>query len=339
MNILSIKQLPLLCLGFLLLAACEKDEVKTVMHDGVSGTLTSTATSVALSRETLDQEAIAFSYGPTDFGYQAGIVYSLQFAAKGTDFASPREVVLENGVQSKAYSGLEFNNLLLAMGLPLEDNSEVEIRLKSAVSSTVAVYSNVVTVSSKPIPLTSWIYVPGGYQGWDPTTADSLVSLTGNGIYIGVIAFPENNLEFKLTPGKSWDVNYGDAGDGNISPTGGNFVAPAAGTMRLEVDMNNHTWLMEPAAVWSIIGDAVPGSNWAVDTDLKFINDGTGNWTLTVNLSAGQFKFRRNHDWGTNLGDDGGKLKLDGGNITIAADGNYTMVMNPDDLTYELTKN
>src|SRR3546814_3971117 len=58
-----------------------------------------------------------------------------------------------------------------------------------------AVFSNVVTVRSKPIPLTSWVYVPGGYQGWDPATADSLVSLTGNGIYTGIIAFPADNLE------------------------------------------------------------------------------------------------------------------------------------------------
>ena len=31
--------------------------------------------------------------------------------------------------------------------------------------------------------------MPGAYQGWDPTTADSLVSATGDGVYKGVILF------------------------------------------------------------------------------------------------------------------------------------------------------
>jgi len=335
----SLKQLTICCLSILFLTACEKDEVKTVMSDGVSGTLTGTVPSVSLSKDNLDEEAITFSYTPTDFGYPAGTVYSLQFAMGGSDFATPRELVLESGVLSKTYSGLEFNNLLLAIGLPLETASDVEIRLKSALSPTFAIYSNVLTVNSKPIPLTSWIYVPGGYQGWDPVTADSLVSITGNGIYTGVIVFPADNLEFKMTPGKSWDVNYGDGGDGTISPTGGNFMAPAAGMMQLVVDMNSNTWTIEPAAVWSIIGDAIPGSDWAVDTDLKFINDGTGTWTVTLNLSAGKFKFRKNHDWGTNLGGDGGALTVNGSDIAITTAGNYTLVMNPDALTYELIKN
>lgn len=326
-------------LGVLLLLACEKDEVKTVATEGVSGTLSGSAASVALSRDKLDEEAITFSFTPSDFGYPAGIIYSLQFALKGSDFASPRELVLENGISSSSYTGLALNNLLLAMGLPLETESDLEIRLKSALSPTMAIYSNVVTVRSKPIPLTSWIYVPGGYQGWNPASADSLVSLTGNGIYTGIIAFPADNLEFKITPAKSWDVNYGDAGDGKLSPTGGNFKAPAGGLMQLTVDMNSSTWTIEPAPVWSIIGNAIPGSEWVVDTDLKYVNDGAGNWSVTLDLSAGMFKFRRNHDWGTNLGGSGGMLTLGGSDIQIDAPGNYTLVMNPDELTYQLTKN
>ncbi len=340
MKTITIKQLLVFGLGMVLLAACEKDETKTIMNEGVSGSLSSTATSVALSRETLEAEAISFSHTPTDFGFRAGTVYSLQFALKGTNFATSREVVLAQGAQTQSYSGLQFNNLLLALGLPLDVQSDVEIRLKSTISPSISVYSNVVTINSRPIPLTSWIYVPGGYQGWNPATADSLVSLTGNGIYTGIIAFPPNNGEFKITPAKSWDINYGDAGEGVISATGGNFKAPSAGgAIRLTMNMNTNTWTMEPAAYWSIIGDAIPGSNWGVDTDLKAINDGTDDWIVTVDLTPGQFKFRRNHDWGTNLGGKDGKLTVNGENIPIAAAGNYTIRMNPDALTYELTKN
>ena len=339
MNALSIKQFPVLVLGLFLLAACEKDEVKTVANDGVSGALSASATTVELSRDQLEEDAVVFSYTPTDFGYQAGVIYSLQLALKGTDFATPREFVLENGSLSKTFSGLEFNDLLLSMNLPLEEESDVEVRLKSALSPTVMVYSDVVNVRSKPIPLTSWVYVPGGYQGWDPATADSLVSLTGNGVYTGIITFPADNPEFKVAPAKSWDVSYGDAGDGTFSPTGGNFNAGAEGMMLLTFDLNNSTWTIEPAPVWSIIGNAIPGSDWAVDTDLKFVNDGQGNWTVTLDLTEGFFKFRRNHDWGVNLGGADGTLTEGGADIEITSAGSYTMVMNPDGLTYELIKN
>lgn len=334
------KLLSVLCIGFLVLTGCEKDEVKTIAGEGTSGTLSGTATSVSLTRETLEDEVISFTYTGSDFGYNAGIVYSLQFAAKGADFASPREIVLENGTTTIAYTGLDFNNLLLSLNLPLEENSDVEIRLKSAISSNIAVYSNVVTVNSKPIPLTSWVYVPGGYQGWNPATADSLVSVTGNGVYTGVVVFPENELEFKITPEKSWDLNYGDAGDGVLESNGPNMKAPAGGGMMLiTVNLNTNTWAMEASPVWSLIGNAIPGTNWDADRDMKFVNDGAGNWSITLALQPGAFKFRRNHDWGTNLGGADGTLSLGGADLSISEAGDYTIVMNPTALTYEIVKN
>lgn len=338
MNLLN-KILVLFCLSSLLFISCEKDEVKTIAGDGQSGTLTSSATAVALSKETLSDKAIEFTHTASNFGYNAGITYSLQFGQKGTDFSPVREVVLANGVTSISYTGLELNNLLSAMNLPFESNSDVEVRLKSSISANVAVYSNVVTINTRPIPLTSWIYVPGDYQGWDPATADSLVSATGNGIYVGVINFPAGSFGFKITTAKNWNVNFGDGGSGTISATGGNFQAPAAGTMMLTMDMNTDTWTIEPTAIWGMIGDAVPNSNWSVDSDMKFVNDGTGNWVLNLPLNPGNFKFRRNHDWGTNLGGSDGTLTLGGADINVAEAGTYTVTMNPTALTYSIVKN
>lgn len=339
MNLLT-KLLLFLSLSSLLFSACEKEELRTIAGAGQSGSLTGSATAVALSKEKLNDKVIDFTHTASDFGYPAGITYSLQFGEKGSNFASPREVVLANGVTSKSYTGMEFNNLLLSMNLPLESDSQVEVRLKSSISAAIAVYSNVVTITSRPIPLTSWIYIPGDYQGWDPATADSLVSITGNGVYTGVIHFPAGKSGFKITTKKNWDVNFGDGGNGTISATGGNFMAPAAGgTMLLTMDMNSNTWTMEPAVIWGMIGDAVPGSNWSVDSDMKLVNDGKGNYVSTLTLNTGEFKFRKNHDWGTNLGGSNGSLTLGGGNIKITEAGSYTVSMNPTELTYTLVKN
>lgn len=338
MNLFN-KILIIFCLSSLVFISCDKDEIKTIAGEGQSGALTSSATTVVLQKETLDDKVIEFSHTASSFGYNAGVTYSLQFGKKGTDFSPAREVVLSNGVTSLSYNGLELNNLLSAMNLPFETNSDVEVRLKSSISSDISIYSNVITINTKPIPLTSWIYVPGGYQGWNPATADSLISVTGNGVYVGVINFPENNFGFKITTAKNWDINFGDGGSGTISATGGDFQAPASETMLLTMDLNTNTWTIEPTAIWGMIGDAVPNSNWNVDADMKFINDGTGNWVANLTLNTGEFKFRRNHDWGTNLGGSAGVMTLGGENLKVTEPGAYTVTMNPTTLTYSIVKN
>ncbi len=338
MNLIN-RLLILFCLSSVLFTSCEKDEVKTIAKDGQSGNLTSSTTNVTLSKATLNDKVIEFTHTNSDFGYSAGITYSLQFGLKGTNFTPARETIFENGVTMKSYTGLELNNLLSAMNLPFDEDSEIEVRLKSSISNTIAVYSNVLNIKSKPIPLTSWIYLPGAYQGWDPATADSLISATGNGIYTGVLRFPAKESEFKITTGKNWNVNFGDGGNGTISPTGGNFKSTDKGTFLITMDMNSNTWTMEAAPSWGMIGDAVPNSNWSVDADMKFVNDGAGNWVLKTVLNPGKFKFRRNHDWGTNLGGSDGTLTLGGADIAITTVGTYTVTMNPTTLTYSIVKN
>ncbi|MCZ4242654.1 SusE domain-containing protein [Pedobacter punctiformis] len=325
-----------LALSFIALSlwSCKKDETQTIANTGTGGSLKASATSVTLDKTVLTTNVITFTTTNANFGYNAAVSNVLQLAPKGTNFAKPKEAPLDVNVTSKSYNGLDFNNLLLALGLSTTATSEVEIRLKSSISNAVApVYSNVVTVSAKPFPLTAWVYVPGNYQGWNPATADSLVSVTGNGVYSGIIKFDGSN--FKITPAKKWDLAYGDAGGGKLSASGGDINSVSAGFKLLTVDLNSFVYTIADADYWSIIGNAIPGSNWSVDTDLKATNDGNNTWTTTVALTAGAFKFRKNHDWGTNIGDNGGDI-----NVTSA--GNYKLVLtvNADGKTgsYTMTK-
>jgi hypothetical protein len=310
--------------------SCQKDEDQTVATAGTGGALKSSATTVVLDKSMLTTPVITFSLAKADFGYQAAVTNVLQLAKKGTNFVGAKEVILNANATTQAFNGLDFNNLLLSMSLPTTANSDVEIRIKSSISNQVApVYSNVISISAKPFPLTAWIYVPGNYQGWNPATADSLVSPTGNGVYSGVIVF--DGGKFKITPQKKWDVAYGDAGGGKISTTGGDINSVTAGALELVVNLNENTYTLAPL-VWSMIGSAVPGSNWVLDTDLKAINDGKGTWTITSAMLAGEFKFRKNHDWGSEVNDNGN-------NIKIATAGNYkiTLTINADGKTGSYT--
>lgn len=327
----------LLALSFIALSlwSCKKDETQTVANAGTGGSLKSSVTSVTLDKTVLTTNVVTFTTTNANFGYSAAVNNVLQLAAKGTNFANPKEAPLDVNVTSKSYNGLDFNNLLLALGLSTTTASDVEIRVKSSISNAVTpVYSNVVTVNAKPFPLTAWIYVPGNYQGWNPVTADSLVSVSGNGVYSGIIKFDGD--KFKVTPAKKWDIAYGDAGGGKLSTSGGDISSVSAGYKLLTVDLNTMVYTITNADVWSLIGNAIPGTNWDTDVDLKSLNDGKNTWVVTTNLVAGEFKFRYKHDWATSIGDGANNIKITAAGsytitLTVSADGKsgtYTLVKN-----------
>ncbi len=328
-----------LSLIVLSLWSCKKDGTLSIATDGSGATLKSSATAVVLDKSMLTTNVVTLTFTNASFGYQAAITNVLQVSTKGSNFvaAKTKEVTLDAKSLTISYNGLDFNNLLLSLNLPTTANSDVELRIKSSISANVApTYSNVITMSTKPFPLTSWIYVPGNYQGWNPPTADSLVSVSGNGVYIGIINFDGNN--FKITPAKKWDIAYGTTGGGKLSTSGGDISSVSAGLKLLTVDLNANVYTLENAKVWAIIGDATP-NGWSGDTDMKFINDGNGIWKLTTNLTVGEMKFRQDHDWGVNLGGSGGNLSAGGNNIPVTVAGNYTITLNTTTNKYTLVRN
>jgi hypothetical protein len=336
MKKLTTKFLAFSCLALLALASCKKDEVRTVAKAGTPGALTTSTTTPALSKANLTQTAITITGTPQAYGYSAATINTLQIAVKGTSFAAPREISLTAGALSKSYTVQDFNNLLLSMNLPTGVPSQLEMRLKTSLSTIAGIeYSNVVTVTATPFALVAYVYVPGAYQGWEPKTADSLQSATGNGVYTGVINYLPGKLDFKITPEKKWDVAYGKTSGSGISTSGGDITAPGAGQYFVTVDLNLNTITMVAVdAYYSLIGDATAGG-WGSDTDMKF-NNGTRVWEITIPLvSTGKFKIRKNHDWGTSygvpkVGADGATLaSSDSNDIPVAADGTYHFTFAP----------
>jgi hypothetical protein len=59
-----------------------------------------------------------------------------------------------------------------------------------------------------------------------------------------------------------------------------------------------------------------------------------------VPLTVGEIKFRVNQDWAVNLGDNGanGTLEAGGANIAVTTAGNYRIVVNTSDSTYQLNR-
>ncbi len=215
------------------------------------------------------------------------------------------------------------------------------VRTTSAiVAKFPAIGEGSVVVAPNPGNLTyPLLYVPGGYQGWDPSnTSTVLASANVDGRYEGYLYFPDDNTEFKITDGPSWDVNYGDTGaDGILDAGGDNIKAAEAGLYKIDVDLNTLTYTLLKTS-WGIIGSATPGG-WDSDQNMTY-DEASGTLSVQLDLVAGEMKFRANDDWGLNYGDNGSDalLERDGANIVIPNGGNYkiTLFLDKPDHTYSI---
>lgn len=183
------------------------------------------------------------------------------------------------------------------------------------------------------------LYVPGGYQGWDPTKTNTVIaSANGDGKFEGYLNFTDANTEFKFTDGPSWNVNYGDTGaDGGLDQGGDNIKAAEAGFYKIDVDLTNLTYTLLKTS-WGLIGNATPGG-WDSDQDLTY-DAATNSWSILVDLVPGDIKFRANDGWDLNYGDTGkdGLLERNGDNIPIASAGKYkvTLFLDKPDHTFSV---
>jgi len=331
--------------SLLLLAACKKNDPIITTNGGTPGTLTANVTSLVLDKTKLNDttKVISFHVSKPNFGFAAAATSTFQIDPVGDNWAKPTSVTLGNGVYSGGYSTADFNNLLLKLNLPAGTASQVQARIVFNLGGAAKpIYSNVLNITATPFNLTSWLWVTGEFAGWanskSQTAEDSLVSVTGNGIYTGVINFPQGKNQFLILPVKGdWTHKYAtNDAQGSTSSTvtydaSNNLYAPAAGGPTIVTfNANNGTITFQAANSYSIIGSATPNGNWSTDLFLKYINDGTNTWTGTFPLLAGQFKFRQNADWsfswgnvspanGTDLTDsNGGNIDATAGTHTVS---------------------
>ena len=87
------------------------------------------------------------------------------------------------------------------------------------------------------------------------------------------------------------------------------------------------------ASEWGVVGSATP-NGWN-GPDIKMWNSTDGNLVAYATLSAGEIKFRKNNDWGVNLGGSNGTLSSGGADIAVAA-GTYKITINVSKNTYSI---
>ncbi|MFI5452449.1 SusF/SusE family outer membrane protein [Pedobacter sp. UC225_61] len=194
--------------------------------------------------------------------------------------------------------------------------------------------------------------------GWNPPNVFPSQGLTliSTNKFIGFV---------NLSAGNSWKFIDGNAwGDGSVagskdfgkvktktdgSITQGdadNMTVPGAtGSYRIiwdGTDIKNLKYTITDGTVF-LVGDATAGGwdNSAGNALLPAMTySGSGKWTVTTNLSAGQFKFiATKGSWEYNYGGSAGVIADGGDNLVIASAGNYTIKLDEYNRTYSITKN
>lgn len=327
--------------AILLTPSCKKDEVKTVLVAGAVPTLNASSTTLVLEQANANDVAVTFTWSEASFGFDAAIKYELQIAKGGTNFASASTTTVElSNVSpfSRAFKVIDFNKEMLKI-INYGEATQVEARVIATVTPTASPsISNVVAITVTAYrDLITYDYpnalnVAGNFQGWDPGAAMQIVKQNNGGFngYEGYLIFNAATPEFKLVKGDNWGGgDHGDAGGGMLTASGGNNLklpsggAGITGYYRLWANTTNLTWGFNKIDTWGVIGGF---NGWGASVAMNF-DAVTRVWSVTLDMPAGEFKFRANNDWALNFGDNNndGRPEYNGSNLNIPSAGNYTI--------------
>ncbi|MBW3467043.1 SusE domain-containing protein [Arthrospiribacter ruber] len=310
---------------------------------------------IVLTEDNFDSEELSVSWGEVDFHLDAPVTFSIQFTviSDTTFWEQAHTVEVGNNRYQKSFTGLEINEIASYLGLEPNEQHNMALRVSAFVNRPVFSYA-------VPFLLTPFeailsypsLWVPGEYQGWDPSTAPQLVSKNSDGIYEGYFYLPDGgSMEFKLTAQPDWEpMAYGDGGDGVLIEAnfpGANFSVSEGGYYLFLVDLNEMVYQLKKTE-WGIIGGATLGG-WENDTEMSF-DPVSQTWNLDTFLTTdGSFKFRANRNWELDFGiDENGQLAYanhpwlpynDQPQISVTQSGNHRIILNlsdPENYHFEL---
>lgn len=237
------------CGLMLAMASCKKDETQAVLTPGAAPQLTASATTATLVKTNASAPAVTYTWQPADFGYQAAVKYTLQFAKQGTNFAGVKtEVVIPDGsAPSRSFTVDQLNSVYGSLDCNIAGtNTRLDVRLKAMVADNVApIYSNLGSITATPYqsqtpPADSWAIIGSATaKGWNDDTP-MMYDYCKN---VWKITIPLTGTaganEFKFRANSGWAVNLGDDGaDGKLEAGGANITSPGTGIYDVTLDLS-----------------------------------------------------------------------------------------------------
>lgn len=325
--------------------------------------LSTSNTSVTCALNTANNLSNTFSWTNAFNGYSGNVTYILQYDSATKNFANLDEIAVGVNIFSKAMTQGEMNETALNSGVAGGNLGRIEYRLKATTAQGAISYSNVVSVNIQSyLPIVRF-YMPGGYQGatgngndWDPTTAPELIRDTRSGalnkLYYIYIYLPAG-AQFKVTQGRSWDVNYGGSG-GALVQNGPNFSVTTAGFYRISIDRTGLQYDIREGRM-GFVGGAT-GAGWDPPSVFPTYGMGLASKNLFVGITdftADAWKLIDNNQWNNgdltvqntrsygSSGGSGSSMEINGSNFpNVTTTGRYRVIWDGrgiDNIKYEMS--
>ena len=314
----------------LILFSCSDDiqDIETITtKNGINLINPTSSFNMVLNGSRLNQVATTFVWSDTN--NTATTNYTIEVALGGTNFATP----IALGTTTNQFLEVTVGQLDTAAktaGIDPLVEGVLDVRVKTA-SGT----SQLTSIKVTPYQPDWGIIGSATPGGWDNSTSMRFNPLTDK----YSISLYLTGGEFKFRLDNSWAVNYGDNGNNLSLEPGGANIAVAAGLYTIVLDVENESYTITPIVNnWGIVGSATPGS-WDTDTLLDF-NATTNTYSIVIQLREGEFKFRKDNNWGFNYGDNGNNLSIEdgGANIPVPSAGLYYITVNFTTLRYTITQ-
>lgn len=317
--------------------SCTEEEL-IILNPSAAVELVASETTVVLTQEMEGTDVLTISWPEPDYGLTASPTYLIYLDKEGGDFSEAITINM-SGKLTKTLKAEELNKHLLNLDFEPGVETALKIKVEAKLGTYKSIVSEVISVNATAYTAfldlsTTWGVVGSGYNNWGAfpdapffTTkvANELVAYVT--LIDGMIKFREDN---------AWDSNLGDDGTDGTLEAGGANIPVTAGTYKITLNTESKEYDITPFS-WGVVGSAY--NDWGNDgPDFKFTyDDATDQWRAIVKLMDGDFKIRKNDDWGLNYGDNGadGTLESGGANMVVTA-GKYQITFNENDLTVEI---
>jgi hypothetical protein len=314
------------------LVSCTEDveqKPEVVKSTGINLLTPTSSFNLVLDGAKLNELATTFVWNDTE-NSTAGtsVSYTIEAAKSGTNFA---KTVVLGSVTTNLFKDITVGNLdsaAKALGLPALVEGLMDVRVKSA-----AGISNSYTLKVTPYQPNWGIIGDATPKGWDLSTDMIYNAVTDT--YSISLDLKSGAFKFRLD--NSWTTNYGDDGNNLSLEAGGANIPVVAGAYTIVANFKTLTYTLTPIVnAWGVIGDATP-TGWDSDTLMDY-NPTTKIYSIIMKMKVGSFKFRLNHGWASNYGDDGNNLTLDAGgaNVAITTAGTYYITADFTGLKYTI---
>ncbi len=261
--------------------------------------------------ELANADSITFTYSKPDYGFAAGVTYTLQLSTDNFQNEETTQTYSTTSSSEELKIAARDFNQLACNALGVEDAGsipsgaiDVQVRITACISVAAelsTVNSNVETINvvlfyeEPTLEQPSKMFMIGNFCGWDWGNSANMVMVNGNPGFFWTIRYVRAGEGFKFNSDNSWsgtEFGYNTAGvtvatsaAGTVSADGdGNFVIETGGwyifTVRTSINGQSYEYEVNIYEPNVYVYGAAAGGIWANDDAWKFevVDDPDAEW-------------------------------------------------------------